>query len=87
LKSKMAPKLAPKLESLTMEQLGDAVIRTVEQMTPAEKADLRKCLDAQFKDNFFLTNADRQFWRGLRPCPHSHHTTDEEFKQCLSKPN
>lgn len=23
------------------------------------------------------------FWRGLRPCPHSFHSSDEEFERCL----
>jgi hypothetical protein len=23
------------------------------------------------------------FHRGLRPCPHSHHSSDEDFAECL----
>jgi len=26
------------------------------------------------------------FFRGLRPCPHSHHSTDEEFAECTARP-
>jgi hypothetical protein len=26
------------------------------------------------------------FFRGLRPCPHSHHSTDEEFAECTDLP-
>ena len=24
------------------------------------------------------------YFRGLRPCPHSHHSSDEEFAKCMS---
>ncbi len=36
----------PSDNALTTEQLMDAMLRTVQQMTPKEKAELRKLLDA-----------------------------------------
>ncbi len=38
-----------RLEGLTTEQLGEAALRTVKQMSPAEKAELRKRLDEALK--------------------------------------
>jgi len=35
-------------ESLTTEQLGEDLLRTIEQMTPEQKAELRKQLDKSF---------------------------------------
>ena len=34
---------------ITTEQLGEAMLETVRQMSPQEKAELRKQLDQQFK--------------------------------------
>ena len=36
-------------DTLTMEQLGDAAIQTIQQMSPEEKAEVRKPLDDAFK--------------------------------------
>jgi hypothetical protein len=43
------PKKPNKQDSLTIEQLGEAMLETVRQMSPQEKAEVRKQLDQQFK--------------------------------------
>jgi hypothetical protein len=39
----------PSGNAMTTEQLGEAMLRTVQAMSEAEKAELRKQLDQQFK--------------------------------------
>jgi hypothetical protein len=39
---------AARHSGLTMDQLGEAMLETVRQMSPQEKAELRKHLDEQF---------------------------------------
>jgi len=42
---------------------------------------LEKLLDA---DNATADDVNRfLYFRGLRPCPHSHHSTEEEFAACI----
>jgi hypothetical protein len=57
----------PSDNSLTTEQLGEAMLRTVQQMSPEEKANLRKLMDQQLKDEIAaLTPAENATFRKLR---------------------
>jgi hypothetical protein len=47
--------------TLTTDQLGDALLKTVQQMTPDEKAELRRHLDAAFGVKLPLTTDDEKF--------------------------
>jgi hypothetical protein len=40
---------AARHSGLTMDQLGEAMLETIRQMSPQEKAEFRKQLDQQFK--------------------------------------
>lgn len=54
-----------RLQGVTTEQLGADMIRTVQQMTPAEKAELRRHLDAAYGVKLHLTADDREWLQSM----------------------